>query len=43
MSRKVYVREYTRKTFDGDLLQVCKVYMSKPKRYKYIVFMNERQ
>lgn len=43
MSKKIYVKDYTRKTVDGDILQVCKVYMSKPKSYKYIVFMNERQ
>ena len=42
MSKKIYVKDYTRKNADGDELQVCKVYMSKPKAYKYIVFMSKR-
>lgn len=42
MSKKIYVKDYTRKNADGDELQVCKVYMSKPRTYKYIVFMSKR-
>lgn len=35
---KVYVKDYVKTNADGDKIQVVKVYPSKVKGFKYVIF-----
>lgn len=38
---KYYVRDYAKKSVDGDRLQRVKTYESQPKRHDYIVWVRK--
>lgn len=39
--KKMWVKEKTVKTVDGERLQTGEVYPSKPKKFKYLIFLGK--